>query len=244
MKDKDYNRVLIGTMALVYLYVTVSLGIDYSSDKISKNTYLYLLLSKICSFFLYVRGFLNNRITEQKYVLFIIVYETISMIYLLMTNEVSRGIIKIIMWCNTICIILLLLGIFSIKRHLPWRVYKRLMTTEMDIVMYHIGNSIEIVHFISQYSSVLYVLSDNLLWIKVVVVVFLYLTAMKYSNRMILLIQSIVSVISFMEIVFESSISRISLFVPSVLHVFLLGTEYQFGWKRVFLHVPKRISIE
>lgn len=221
---EDVSTILLlanGSLSVLFISVVYYASINSRE----KDLLLFYSLSKLCSFFLFSKGILLRRETEQKYSIYIVVYEIVLSFYLFYTGKVSLFHMSNISWADSGFIGIIVLGVYSTQAQRPPR-EKRLLSGEIDIVHYTLSIALENILFISRFSCFFYLICDNCFLSRGIVLFYLTVSTLG-GNRWIIWGSSLVSIVAFKDILLLQSISSISLFIPGVTTFFLsLGNRY------------------
>lgn len=232
---------LLANGALTVLFTSVAYTTCIMHHR-NKDIFLFLLLSKICVFFLFSKGSLMKRAIEQKYATFVVVYEILCSLYLHHIGSLGSDETAVIMLMNGLYLLSILLGIYNTHRHVPYTTYRRLLSGEMDILYYNVTLSAEILVFISQFSCALYLISDNSLISKGIIIAFLILSIWG-SGRYLVCSAASVVLWAFKDVLLLQSVSGITLFVSSAVTLGVLLADNYLSWS-IRNPFPKRIPLE
>ncbi|KAI5192817.1 hypothetical protein NEMIN01_2233 [Nematocida minor] len=231
---------LLGNSSLTVLFVSIVYAACVKNS--NKDLFLFLLLSKICTFFLFSRGILLQRTVDQKYAIYVVVYEMLSILYLYHISLLAFVHMATLLWSNSAYILTILLGIYNTYIQHSWRRHRRLLSGEIDILYYNLTVSSEILSFISRFASSLYLMSDNTVVSKILILSYLVIN-MWGTGGCLLASSAFIVLWSFKDVLLAQSISGITLFVlTSIKFGFLLADRYlQWSIKNAS---PKRIALE
>lgn len=206
---------------------------------------IFLVLLRLCSFFLLCKGVLNGHTIEQKYSIFLCVYDILSVLYLFSWGSLVVPAVQLLIWGDVLQIIIGVIGVIHMRRSLPWRKYKRLLSGEIDMFCHLVKASCDIFCFIFFYASFTYLLSRNPVPMKLFVILLLFLINASFSADYVIGCASVLGMAAFREILYNQNISNISLFLCLLGVVVFLSINMHLKW------VPpsntgtvKRITIE
>ncbi|KAH9387018.1 uncharacterized protein NEMAJ01_1914 [Nematocida major] len=199
--------------SLTVLSLSVARSVCFLQEK-NKEVFLFLLLSKICSFFLFSKGTLLGRTIEQKYAAFVTVFEILSGGYLSHVEKMRVLDASLLVFVNGLSLWGILAGIHNTHMQVPYKTQRRLLSGEMEILCYNITTAGEILLFISQFACTLYIISETPVVSKVVVSVFL-LQSIWGSGRALIFCNVMANLWAFKDVLISPSMCSISLFVSS-----------------------------
>ncbi|KAI5129501.1 hypothetical protein NEPAR08_1651 [Nematocida parisii] len=226
-----------GALTILCLAVAYSACIE---EKMDKDSFIFFVLNKTCTFLLFSKGILIEKTIYQKYSIYLTIYTMIACIYLSHMEKLSVSPISIIIAVDGTSLLFILLGIHNI--HKERQLKSALLSGELEILHYTLGKTNEILLFISQFACLVYIMSTNYVLSKIVVVLFLLHTFYK-ENKYLPYTTGTVVALTFKDIVLCASISNITLFISSAITLGFLIINNYLAWniKRVSV---KRTSIE
>ncbi|KAI5187388.1 hypothetical protein NEHOM01_2138 [Nematocida homosporus] len=230
-----------GILSLAALWLAFT---EYSGRQSGTDKLTFLVLLNLCSFFLFTKGILHERTLEQKYALFVVVFAILSFWYLYSQNGITVLTFQLLVWLYSAYIVVIGASIIYLRKSLPWRSYKRLLSGELDLFCYHIGLSCEVLFFIAQYAAFAYLLSTNPIGIKLLLVIWLVTGRGWPKSDALLVLTSLLCLCAFTSLLDRPNLSGISIFAATLTKSVFLYLHRQFQWTALPTAPPRRVSVE
>ncbi|EHY66617.1 hypothetical protein NERG_00257 [Nematocida ausubeli] len=227
----------IGALTVLFLSVAY---FECMVESSKHDLFTFFLLSKICTFLLFVKGVLVKRTLHLKYAIYIILHSILSGIYMHHINKIPITFLSEVIALDGVYLLCMLLGIYN--SHAQRQLKNRLLSGELEILHYNIIVTNGIMVFITQFAAFIYLMSENTLFSKSAVVIFLVHTQCK-RNKYLVYTAGLIAACAFKDVLLAQSISAISLFISSgaLFSALFIGDYLEWNIRKISL---KRITIE
>lgn len=203
-----------------------------------------LALGKFGAFFLYTKGVLFRRASEQKFAFVVVAYEVIALGYLGTSRQLDWRTGAWLAGLDAGLLLGVYLSIGHTGRRLNWRREKRLVSGKTELFFFQIRTGGGNLLFVLQYFMVSYLLSPGSAWLKPGVAALFGLIYLRASQAVILRGCWAVAAGAFAELLFAPTptVPGISVFVFSAAAGIFLGVDGYFGWQQP-QGIPRRAPL-